>query len=265
MEYRTTPFNLISAVLLVCLCLIPAAAADDGTIVSGEMPRSFADVPSWITNGLGIKTPEEGGYTVNEPRSDYPGGFSDSNRADSARDASEVPAWILAAAGISGLAVLGLAAFQFLPVMIGRSREVSPSPVRDGVLAAITDAPGSSAADLRKKTGIHYATLRYHLAVLEKEQRIISRSAGHIYYYFPNGSSLTRADTIRITLCRNPTTEKILGIIEKEPGISGTVLAARTGITSGTLTWHLRRLEKNDLISVARSGRGMQLFPQDHT
>ncbi|MCZ9311865.1 MAG: hypothetical protein O0V67_00665 [Methanocorpusculum sp.] len=69
-------------------------------------------------------------------------------------------------------------------------------------------------------------TLRYHLAVLEKEQRIVSRRAGHIYHYFPNGSSLSYADTVRITLCQNPTTEKILGIIAAEPGISGTVLAA---------------------------------------
>lgn len=265
MEYRTTPFNLIIAVLLICLCFIPAAAADDDTAVSGEMPRSFADVPSWITAGTGIKTPADGGYTVNEPLPEYLGGFSDINRADSARDASEVPAWIPAAAGISGIAVLALAAFQFLPILIGRTREVSPSPVRDGVLAVIRETPGSSTAVLREKTGIHHATLRYHLAVLEKEERIISRRAGHIYYYFPNGSSLSRADTIRMTLCKNPTTEKVLGLIEKEPGISGTVLAARAGITPGTLTWHLGRLEKNSLITVSRAGRGMQIFPQNHT
>ncbi|WP_338148547.1 hypothetical protein [Methanocorpusculum petauri] len=70
-------------------------------------------------------------------------------------------------------------------------------------------------------------TLRYHLAVLEKEQQIVSHRAGHIYHYFPNGSSLSYADTIRITLCQNPTTEKILGIIAAEPGISGTVLPPR--------------------------------------
>ena len=151
MEYRTTPFNLSISVLLVCLCCIPAAAADDGTSIPGEIPRSFADVPSWITAGTGIKTSADGGYTVNEPLPEYLGGFSDINRADSARDASEVPAWIPAAAGISGLAVLALAAFQFLPILIGRTREVSPSPVRDGVLAAIRETPGCSTAVLREK------------------------------------------------------------------------------------------------------------------
>lgn len=265
MEYRTTPFNLSSAVLLVCLCCILAAAADDGTSILGEMPRSFADVPSWITAGAGIKTPADGDYTVNEPLPEYLGGFSDINCADSSRDVSEVPAWIPAAAGISGLAVLGFASLHFLPVLIGRTLEASPSPVRDSVLAAISDEPGCSAAVHREKTGIHPATLRYHLAVLEKEQRIVSRSAGHSYYYFPNGSTLSRTETSRMTLCKNPTTEKVLGLIEKEPGIFGTVLAARAGITAGTLTWHLRRLEKNDLIAVSRSGRGMQIFPQDHT
>ncbi|MDE2545622.1 MAG: winged helix-turn-helix transcriptional regulator [Methanocorpusculum sp.] len=265
MEYRTTPSNLFVAVLLVCLCFLPAAAADDGTAVSGEMPRSFADVPSWITDSLGVKPPAEGGYVVDEPLPDHPGGVSDIRRAAAARDASEVPAWIVLAAGISGIAVLALAAFQFLPILIGRTREAPPSSVRDGIFAAISETPGCSAAVLREKTGIHYATLRYHLAVLEKEKRIVSRSAGHIYHYFPNGSSLSRADTIRMTLCQNPTTEKVLGLIEKEPGISGTVLAARAGISSGTLTWHLGRLQKNDLITISRVGRGMRIFPQDHT
>ncbi len=261
MEYRTTPFNLIIAVLLVCLCLIPASAADDGISVISETPRSFADVPAWISTGIGIKTPADGGYTVNQQLPEHPGGFSDINRADSARDESEVPSWILATAGISGVVAFAFASLHFLPVLIGKTREAPPSPVRDGIFAAIREVPGISAAFLKEKTGIHHATLRYHLCVLEKEERIVSRKAGHIYYYFPNGSTLSYADTIRITLCQNPTTEKILGIIETDPGISGTVLAARAGITSGTLTWHLGRLEKNDLVTVERAGRGMRIFP----
>ena len=68
-----------------------------------------------------------------------------------------------------------------------------------------------------------------------------------------------------MTLCQNTTTQNILSIIEKEPGISGTELAARAGITPGTLTWHLRRLEKNDLITISRVGRCMQIFPLDNT
>ena len=262
MEFRTTPFNLIAAVLIICICLIPAVAADEAA-TAAEMPRSFADVPSWITDGPGIKTPADGGYFVNEELPEHPGGFSDINRADAARDASDVPSWILAAAGVSGLAVLAFASLHFLPVLIGKTREVSPSPVRDALLTVIREEPGVSAAVLKEKTGIHHATLRYHLSILEKEKRIVSRKVGHIYYYFPNGSSLSYADTIRLTLCKNPTTEKILGIIETEPGISGTVLAARAGITSGTLTWHLGRLEKNDLVTISRTGRGMRIFPHE--
>ena len=263
MEFRITLFNLIVAVLLLCLLSVPVSA--DNASVPGEMPRNFADVPSWIIDSIGIKTPVEGGYTVNEPLSDNLGGFSDINRADAARDESDVPVWILVCAGVSGIAVIVCVTVQFLPILIGRTREASPSPVRDRVFAAITDIPGSSAAVLREKTGIHRATLRYHLSILERENRIISRRAGHIYHYFPNGSSLSYTDTIRMTLCQNPTTQNILSIIEKEPGISGTELAARAGITPGTLTGHLRRLEKNDLITISRVGRCMQIFPLDNT
>lgn len=262
MSPRSSRYNILVFILVfglfLCFCLMPAAAAED-------MPRSFADVPPWITGDSGVRTPADGGYLVNDEIPADLGGISYGGFADAARDASEVPSWILAAAGISGLAVLAFASLHFLPILIGRTREVSPSPVRDSVLAAIRDAPGCSSADLREKTGLHHATLRYHLTVLEKEERIISRKAGHMYYYFQNGSSLSRTDTIRMTLCKNPTTEKVLGLIEKEPGISGTVLAARAGITPGTLTWHLGRLKKNGLITVSRAGRGMQIFPQNHT
>lgn len=51
----------------------------------------------------------------------------------------------------------------------------------------------------------------------------------------------------------------------RAPKSSSTVLAARAGISSGTLTWHLGRLQKNDLITISRAGRGMRIFPQDHT
>ncbi|MDU9375907.1 hypothetical protein McpSp1_04860 [Methanocorpusculaceae archaeon Sp1] len=263
MEFRATLFNLIASVLIICLCLIPAAVADDGTAASGDAPRSFADVPSWITGGLGVKTPSEGGYYVNENPPEHPGGFSDINRADSARAESEVPSWILAAAGVSSIAVIVFASLHFLPIMIGKTREAPPSPVRDRIFDEIREAPGSSASALREKIGIHHATLRYHLAVLEREQQIVSRNAGHTYYYFPNGSTLSYLDTVKMTLCKNPTTGKILELIEQDPGISGTVLAARAGITSGTLTWHLGKLEKNDLVTVERAGRGMRIFPHE--
>ena len=258
MEYRPISFNLLVAVLLICLCLVPTAAADDDV---GSLSRSFADVPSWITTDSGIKTPAEGGYLVNEAPSADLGGFSDSNRADAARNEADVPSWIPAAAGISGVAAFVLASVKFLPVLIGRTKDVTPSPVREKILALIREHPGSPAAFLTQETGLHRATLRYHLAVLEKEQQIVTRRAGHIYHYFPNGSTLSYADTIRITLCQNPTTGKILDIIDTEPGISGTILAARAGISAGTLTWHLGRLEENNLITISRNGRGMQIYP----
>ena len=262
MTYRTIPSNLLVAVFLVCLCLVSAAAADDD---AGPLSRSFTDVPSWIITDPGIRTPAEGGYLVNEAPSADLGGFSDINRADAARTEADVPSWIPAAAGISGIAVLLLASVKFLPVLIGRTKDVTPSPVRDALLALIREHPGSPAAFLQEETGLHRATLRYHLAVLEKEKQVVTRRTGHSYHYFPNGSTLSYADTIRLTLCQNPTTGKILDIIETEPGISGTVLAARAGITAGTLTWHLGRLEENNLITISRSGRGMQIFPAVHT
>lgn len=262
MVHRNLWYNVSAVLLIFCLCLIPAAAADEAPSAGGA-PRSFADVPPWISAGLGIKTSAEGGYFVNENPPEESGGFSYGGWADSVRDASDVPAWILAVAGVSGVAVFAFASLHFLPLFLGRTREISPSPVRDSVLAAIRDHPGLPASVLREQTGLHHATLRYHLTVLERELRIVTRRSGHIYYYFPNGSTLSYADTIRITLCQNPTTEKILAIIETEPGISGTVLSARAEIAPGTLTWHLGRLEKNHLITVSRTGRGMRIFPHE--
>lgn len=258
MEYRTIPFNLIVAAFLICLCLVPPVAAEDP---AGPLSRSFPEVPLWITTDPGIRTPAEGGYLVNEAPSTDLGGFSDINRADAARNESDVPPWILAAAGLSGIAALTVTSIKFLPVVIGRVTDSTPSPVREALLALIREHPGSPASFLKEETGLHRATLRYHLAVLEKEKLIVTRRTGHIYHYFPNGSTLSYADTIRITLCQNPTTGRILEIIETDPGISGTDLAARAEISAGTLTWHLGRLEENNLITISRRGRGMQIFP----
>ena len=261
MVRRHTLSNVL-AVLMLLLLLCSADAAAEEQIAAGDTPRSIADVPSWITGEIRTYTPESLGYSVNGDK--HRDGYSLQNPPGTERTTDELPLWIQVA-GISGTLVFLLALIHFLPVMIGRIKKTDPSPVRDSLYAAILASPGSSAADLREKTGIHHETLRYHLAVLDKEQKIISRKISRSYHYFPNGSSLSRADTIRMTLCQNPTTEKVLGLIEKEPGISGTVLAARAGISSGTLTWHLGRLQKNDLITISRVGRGMRIFPQDHT
>ncbi len=261
MTRKRTLSNGLLIVVVLFLC-IPGIVAGEDISLGDDSPRSFADVPSWITGEIEVYTPDSLGYSVNGM--EYRNGYSLQNRVPLERDAAEVPLWIQLA-GVSGILVFLITMLHFMPIAIGRITKANPSPVRDSIYSAICENPGFSSADIKKTTGVHYETLRYHLAVLEKEQKILSRKLGRSYHYFPNGSTLSYTDTIRLTLCQNPTTGKILGIIETEPGISGTVLAARAGITAGTLTWHLGRLEENNLITISRSGRGMQIFPAVHT
>ena len=254
MGLRTTRYNFL-VIFLICLCFFAPV------VIAADVSRNFVDVPSWIIQGSDVKPGAERGYQVDDPLSYSLGGFSSFGGADSPREEVDVPPWILAAAGVSGVIALGLTIFQFLPVLLGRNEGTTPNPVRSGILEVVLSNPGCSVPFLRQKTGINRSTLRYHLVVLEKEQKILSRKLGRSYHYFPNGSTLSYADTIRITLCQNSTTGKILDIIEAEPGISGTILAARAGISAGTLTWHLGRLEENNLITISRNGRGMQIYP----
>lgn len=55
MAYRNLSYNIFAALFIMTLCIMPVAAAED-----------IANVPSWIREEIGVKTPAEGGYFVNE-------------------------------------------------------------------------------------------------------------------------------------------------------------------------------------------------------
>lgn len=57
--------------------------------------------------------------------------------------------------------------------------------------------------------------------------------------------------------------ERLLDLIRRRPGLHKSALCAETGLAWGTVDYHLRLLERGNLVSRHCAGRTTRLFPSD--
>jgi predicted transcriptional regulator len=120
----------------------------------------------------------------------------------------------------------------------------------------IRDEPGIHFAGLHRATGINTGTLHYHLAVLEREGKILSQITGGCTRYFENHGIIGEHERNVLAHLRNRTERAILEILLQSPAGSRKEIAGTLGITGPSVSWHMRRLAADGIVRIDRSGRG---------
>jgi DNA-binding transcriptional ArsR family regulator len=137
--------------------------------------------------------------------------------------------------------------------------EVFDNEVRERIFAAIRDAPGVSASELARATGVSWGTTIYHLEVLEQTRMVVSMRDGRYRRYFQNGAAL-ESDKKVVALLRNPMTSQVVDAIRATPGVTQKDLANAMGMSPQALHWHLARLVKAGVVEKRREGRMVRHF-----
>lgn len=131
----------------------------------------------------------------------------------------------------------------FVPLYTKLKREnVLDHETRGMIRGYVIANPGDHFNAIKKALGLKNGTLAHHLSILERESFVRSVRDGKYRRFFPVGA--------RVSEGAFPTKiEKlILEILEETPGRTQKEIARRLGVSQPAVSYHVRKLEKLDMI-----------------
>ena len=139
-------------------------------------------------------------------------------------------------------------------IVLGYSRYEDSDPLENSKRAQIYDlvvsSPGTYITEVSKITEVHRSTVRYHVRILEGEGLI----ASHYFQGKHRLYSVEQTDVAVLAALDNKATAVVLeSMLTSEP-VTVSVLADDVDKAASTISYHLTRLQEDDLVIVDRSG-----------
>ena len=114
--------------------------------------------------------------------------------------------------------------------------------------------PGLHFRELQRRVNMPTGVLSYHLDVLCKRGLIVEKREGRYVRYFPN-TSMTVEERKLMSLLRNAVLREILIFLLTRERASHGEITQYLGLAPSTVSYHLNRLVKNDVLSKEILGR----------
>lgn len=122
------------------------------------------------------------------------------------------------------------------------------------VLRYVLEHPGSYLRQIRRALDISMGTTQYHLGLLEKAGRIVSNKHGLFRYYFAAGVFHDQEKNLLETLSHETARKILLHIIERGNPTQSDIVD-NVGLSSPSVSWHVRRLTDSQVITEVREGK----------
>ncbi|MEN6611078.1 MAG: winged helix-turn-helix transcriptional regulator [Methanoregulaceae archaeon] len=127
--------------------------------------------------------------------------------------------------------------------------------IRSRIYTYIRENPGIHLHGLREEMDLKMGTLRYHLRVLLLTHKItLAEDASSVRFYENNGTYSPDEQRVLKHL-RNSTTREILEILVRHPDATRKEIAGELGLAGPSVTWHMKRLEDDQIITTRHAGR----------
>jgi len=176
----------------------------------------------------------------------------------------EVPVWELPLGIIATLVV----AFPFEIIVslkiwaaLGYRRvsgnNVLANDTRSAVFSAIRENPGIHLHGLAREAKIGLGTLRHHLDKPLATGKITGRHDAATVRFYENNGTYSATEQVVLKHLRNETRKKILALLLKTPAAGRNEIARMLGMTGSTITWHMKILEEDGVISPWRDGKNI--------
>jgi predicted transcriptional regulator len=130
--------------------------------------------------------------------------------------------------------------------------------VRNGIYISIQENPGIFFNELMRKTRINRGSLRYHLTLMSLTGRIITFESAGNPRYFDNSRQYPEQEKAVLSFIRNETDCQIFRLLLEKPGLSRDELGEYLGLGLSTVSWRMKRLINENLVSVQRTGKIVQ-------
>lgn len=118
----------------------------------------------------------------------------------------------------------------------------------------ITKNPGAHLRKIKRDLGIGMGNLQYHLYALEKLGMVKTRRQGLYKFVFPAGIFGEKQTIVLGALSLETEREILLRLAEKGALTQGE-LVKLVGVSSATMTWHMKRLVENEIVERKRIGK----------
>lgn len=229
---RSVLFRFL-VVLLIIGAAVPLACANEYIVRSGY------DSP--VPDGADARVPEAVPFTA-------------------------LPFWVMLAemALFPAELFLGLKLWAYLGIRRVSGINVLDQDLRARIYEYIRENPGIHLRGLSSEMQVKMGTLRYHLGVLSRNHKIaVNGDTSSVRFYENNGTYNAGEQQIHKHL-RNETTQKILMVLLECPEASRQELADAAGVTGPSVSWHMKRLEKDRIVIPHRRGRVTCYVIPDH-
>lgn len=176
------------------------------------------------------------------------------------------------AAGAAGVAVATGFLVYLWPALKGlpffglfsrlRRPELLGHPSRKKTMDVIEADPGIHFQEILRRTGLSNGNLVHHLRKLHQAGMVSEAKTGGYTCYFA-ARHADRRTMKAAPVLRSDAARSMLDAINDHPGVNAKDLAARLGLGSSTVHYHLKRLEAVGLTQAKKEGRTMAFFPTD--
>ncbi len=152
--------------------------------------------------------------------------------------------------------------------VLGASARGEEGSTRRRVYAAVSETPGLHQRDLARRLELSAASIEHHLRHLVRAGLLArQRDGGFVRYYVAvhgvaaSEGAVGAADKVRLAILRHARPlEAVARLLQHEEGLRMGDLAQEMGISPGTLTYQVGKLEKAGI--VVREARGNERWVQ---
>jgi predicted transcriptional regulator len=110
--------------------------------------------------------------------------------------------------------------------------------------------------EIERKSGLSTGSVQYHLHYLVKKGLLKQQKDGKNMRYFPNNVELRNKKVL--SLLRQKSVRDIILYILKNKKCNHKELVAHTNLSPSTVSWHLKKLDQEQIVGFVRKGRETQ-------
>lgn len=137
---------------------------------------------------------------------------------------------------------------------MGKDEADATGSKRKAVLDFVNDHPGTHLREIKRELKLGMGTIQYHLYTLEREGKIVSRRKGLYKRFYPSQMFGEKQREILDVLSQESERDILLYLIEN-PSSTQKELTQYTGMSAGTVNWHMRRLGISGLVEMKHEGQ----------
>ena len=133
---------------------------------------------------------------------------------------------------------------------------------RKRIFNLIESSPGVHFREISRRLDIPMGVVEYHVNYMLKRDMIVARREGRYKRYYTEGKIGSKEKKV-LAFLRKDIPRAIIMYVMLNPGARHRDLKAELGISGSTLTCHLKKMVKKEVLTEKEEGGGKALFVED--